>query len=57
MKKYGLYSFTKNGKARLIATTEATDAVQAGLDLETFANAMVGVGNWYTAKIEGKVFG
>jgi len=57
MNKYGLYSFTKNGKARLIATTEATDAVQAGLNLETFANSMVGVGNWYTTKIEGKVFG
>jgi hypothetical protein len=57
MNKYGIYSFTKNGNARLIATTEAKDSVQAGIDLENFANSMVGVGNWYVTKIEGKVFG
>ena len=56
MKKYGVYSFTKNGNARLIATTDAKDAVEAGLKLQNFADTMVGAGNWYVSKIEGSVF-
>lgn len=56
MKKYGVYTNT-NGKARLIATTEARDVIEAGMNIENFANTMVGEGNWYVTKIEGKVFG
>ena len=50
--KYGVYSKTSQGRVRLCATTDAVDAVDAGLKLQKWADAMLGANTWWVAKIK-----
>jgi hypothetical protein len=49
--KYGLFARSSTGELRLCVTTEAEDSVQAGLKLQTWADAVLGDTFWYVARI------